>query len=500
MFKPIFFVLAVVLLNGFDAYSQKDCQEPYYLYIDIEKYLDDNFHILYTDNKGLTDKIKDKLAVKNNFKSVIENLDSVINSHEKLVTYIEMMEVDLHQIDTSLRWVSCEERIKASEKYFLNDSNALKLKRHILGTAQVYSNVFFKYNKEIDAELEARDVPYYNVTWERDKFDDVSLSISQIYLKYIQIQSALVVNEILNHFLYLVTEKQTENIKSKLIISAPNVVFERDEFKISIGLGSYDTLQKFEVMLNSMKTKSVNGVATFKEIARREGKRQMEGFAEYFVNGERKGEWFTINYNVIPQYPMVSPDVMNILYIGVDNPVSITVPGYSKDRIYAAFTGDTLIKNSNTSYDSYIAKVSKTGYVTLNVSVKKDDSSMRSLGGMRFRVKKIPTPAIQLGTLHSGSTEIIETVKQNATTVYSSLGEGFPIEGIKYTVNKFTVTIAYKDNKGMESVDVTGDKLNEKATELINKIKPGDKIIIDTISVTGPDGERTASPFIVTAK
>lgn len=282
-------------------------------------------------------------------------------------------------------------------------------------------------------------------------------------------------------------------VTSALIVPKSNFVLSGNKFEADIHMVVYDSCSPYEVVINDQRVKATYGITKYEAVVGDEGQLTIGGYIDY----EATQLPFETTVTVYKASATVSAEKMNVLYIGLDNPISIAVPGFPPDKVSVTISGGLIFK---TSSNNYIARVRTHGEATVNVSIKNDDGSVRAMGSAKFRVRKLPIPGSQLGTLLNGGTEPVEVIKKYANQVYASQGEGFPIEGIKYTVNKFTVTIAYKDNKGMESVEVTGDKLNDKATELINKMKPGDKIIIDSISVTGPDGERTASPFIVTAK
>lgn len=156
----------------------------------------------------------------------------------------------------------------------------------------------------------------------------------------------------------------------------------------------------------------------------------------------------------------------------------------------------SLRKKSSTSY---IAKVSKRGEAIIRVSVKMDDGTTKSMGQAKFRVRNIPKPVAQLGTLQNGQVSSVGTIRANANRIYGSLGEGFAFEGIKYIVKNFV--FLYVPRRGEpKTIRGVGQNLPGAAKNLIRRMKSGDRILLDQIRAKGPDGTRNLAPVIITAR
>src|SRR6202012_657326 len=69
-------------------------------------------------------------------------------------------------------------------------------------------------------------------------------------------------------------------------------------------------------------------------------------------------------YQVAKPSAVVSPDKMLVLYIGVDNPVSVSAPGIPKDRIKVSINSG----NISGSDGHFTAKVTTPGTATVTVS------------------------------------------------------------------------------------------------------------------------------------
>ena len=93
-----------------------------------------------------------------------------------------------------------------------------------------------------------------------------------------------------------------------------------------------------------------------------------------------------------PSGVAVSADKMNVLYIGVDNPLTITA-GVGAEKVNATFTGGTIARVQGAKW---VAKPSKPGEHSVNVIVDGKSTPVR------YRVKYLPNPASFVGGKRGG--------------------------------------------------------------------------------------------------
>ena len=128
----------------------------------------------------------------------------------------------------------------------------------------------------------------------------------------------------------------------------------------------------------------------------------------------------------------VSADKMNIVQVGVDNPLSLTLFGIEQEDILveASGAGATLRAGSNSL--NYILNVEQHGEATITVREKKSKSI---LGTFKFRSQRLPDPIIHMGNKRGGSMGVQELRAQ--------LGLSAPFENIgidsKCTITSFTL-------------------------------------------------------------
>jgi hypothetical protein len=177
---------------------------------------------------------------------------------------------------------------------------------------------------------------------------------------------------------------------------------------------------------------------------------------------------------------VVSPVKMNVLYIGLDNPLAISVPGVPADKLVLSADAGSSITGANGDYS---IRVKQPGNLTVKVAAK-IDGSVKEMGTSNFRVKHVPKPEVRLGDLQSSK------VKPEKIKTYLSLTTFLDdfVYDVRYEILSFQFTYAPKNNSLIIKSGI-GAKLTTDMTKLLNMAKNGDVYYFDEIQVKGPGGE-----------
>ena len=179
---------------------------------------------------------------------------------------------------------------------------------------------------------------------------------------------------------------------------------------------------------------------------------------------------------------------MNVLYIGVDNPVSISTTGGGTEQQQVSITGG----NGNMKSlggGHYIARVNSVTdecYITVSVNGK-------LAGKTVFRTRTIPRPVATVGGFESG-----DNVNAGAFKAQGGVGayiKDFPFQ-LKYSVTSFTLT-ADNDEGDIDEAPCTGNTWSPKAEQIIKNLKAGRMVTIDNIRAVGEDGRNQKLPSLV---
>ncbi|MDB5282849.1 MAG: hypothetical protein JWO06_1924 [Bacteroidota bacterium] len=196
---------------------------------------------------------------------------------------------------------------------------------------------------------------------------------------------------------------------------------------------------------------------------------------------------FEGQYQVAPKTAVVSPKMLNVLYIGLDNPVDVSVPGVAQSDVIATFEGDGKLVASTDG--GFKALVTTPGTTKVKVSAK-IDGRVVPMGEKQFRIKRIPNPVTTIDGISSGGTATATFIDQRAGVVPKS--DDFIYGSLPWKVIKYVVSI----HKGMDlyKIENEGPVFNQKIKTLKKGLKKGDTFFVDEIIVMGPDQKQRSIP------
>lgn len=183
---------------------------------------------------------------------------------------------------------------------------------------------------------------------------------------------------------------------------------------------------------------------------------------------------------------------MNVFYFGIDNPVSVAVPGYSNEDINVSITNGT-IKGSDGKYTVTVSGGTET---IINVTAKTGTGEIK-VGCDTFKIKKVPDPIPCIGNYCTSKISCTkeELLKNPEITVSLTL----PFD-LKFEVASFTFSY-FPNKETLSEKNVTGNKFSKDIIDIIHKMEIGNKFYHENIKSKGPDGTaRTLAAMIVTIK
>jgi hypothetical protein len=184
----------------------------------------------------------------------------------------------------------------------------------------------------------------------------------------------------------------------------------------------------------------------------------------------------------------VSNEKMNVLYIGVVNPVSVGVEGTPCSEIEIKTNCGEHTPSGNCKYDFL---PTMPGDCTIEVYVNKNGHT-KKLGENKYRVKFIPDPVAKVGGKSAGGmpTHLLQ----------SQIGVTADIENFcfdaRMIVTSYTVTISRGNNDIFQKQNY-GPDFDGEVTGALKKIKPGDTIRFTEIKAKGPDSRIRALNDII---
>lgn len=173
---------------------------------------------------------------------------------------------------------------------------------------------------------------------------------------------------------------------------------------------------------------------------------------------------------------VVMPTKMNVLYRGVKNPISISVPGIPPDFVRPTITNGSLRADSKNAKGNYIAEVQGGSEAIVNVSAE-IDGKLRFIGSFKFRVKDVPPPVSTVaGVKQEG---MINANRLAAAPTVIPQMQNFDFE-LYFQVTKFD--IVFQVGTDLITKPVTGSRIPEDALDQFKRLKLGSRIYIENIT------------------
>ncbi|HRX93379.1 MAG TPA: gliding motility protein GldM [Chitinophagaceae bacterium] len=270
-----------------------------------------------------------------------------------------------------------------------------------------------------------------------------------------------------------------------------NYLMPGQEIEIKAGIGAFSKAAQPTITIGGSNVPiGEEGFALYKGQAGGVGSRSIPVKISYMnqVTGKMEILEKNVEYVVGSANASIALDKMNVLYIGVDNPVTIAASGGGDDKVQASISGGggSLTRAGNGKYVVRVNSVTDDCKITVSVEGK-------VAGVAQFRVRTIPDPVASVGGVMSNENMIAGQFR--AQSGVSAAIKDFPFD-LRYTVVSFTLT-ADNDEGYIDEAPCQGNTWSPKALSIIRNLKTGRTVTIDEIRAQGPDGRVRKIPGLV---
>ncbi len=484
----------------------------------LDNELNRSIEVIENQNKVLPREIA-KYAKKDwkKFEKYAKRADVVRNTSQELVESIDDLMVEL--IDAS----GNKNGVVDDEDYIIEqDEDANELSRKLKGekdkdiatrilvglnpsdndgkgadlemSINEYRSKFLKFvesedEKEISSKITLKVEKDWENTdklnWAHYNFYQMPLGAVLPMLSKIKYDTKNSENVILNYLLNKVGASEAPVISGFEAVSSPtkSYVISGEPYETELFLGATDMASTaVTIKVDGQKLPVKNGKAQFSIPARESGIHEYT--VEYSfvnpINGLVEKDTRTFEYEVGERFANVAATAMNVIYIGVDNPISIGAAGVPSESIKV------------TSKDIQLKKISPFKYMA--TATRPTDNAIISVSGeglkktdFVFRIKKIsdPVPILGAGPNKTGGT-------MGNATFKAQLGIGTMLSGFEWDINcvvqEYEVTRQAKMTDPVSAKNARGKYVGQ-AKRLVQQARPGDIYYFDNIKVRCPGDE-----------
>ena len=329
--------------------------------------------------------------------------------------------------------------------------------------------------------------------WQEYMFENIPVASAVTQLTQLQVSVRHAEGEMLHQLVSNIDVKdvRVNQINAYVIPNAQTVV-RGGKFSAQIIMAAVDTTQRPEIYVGNTLLKSENG--RYETICGSTGDFTLKG---YLVmkngDGETIRREFSQPYTVVEPSATVSATMMNMLYAGYQNPISVSVPGVPTNKISLSMTNGNLTHKDG---GNYVAVPSKVGEdVTFTVTAQ-NEGRQQEMGKFTFHVRKLPDPTGYLQyTDPKGNATRFKGGRISKQAIVAAGGIGAAIDDglldISFRVLGFETL--FVDNMGNVVPEVSNSAtFTPNQLTRIRSLTRGKLFNISRIRVVGPDGiERT---------
>ena len=360
--------------------------------------------------------------------------------------------------------------------------------REILGEDSSNVNIALNVDSLLtpDNKLEA---------WEVVNFEEVVSGSSLVTLTRLRAETMNTEFDAVN-MLYKHVNKGDFKFDQVRMISRPksSYIIQGGVYETDVNVAAYDSHQEFTATINGQQLHSNDsGSVHYRVVCNNVGLQKVNGTA-YVSNPDGGVKEYPISdsYFVAKPVAVVSLDNMQVLYAGIENPITASVPGVDSRNIKVSIS-EGQGKLNAAEGDGKFMLTPAMGCKKIVLSVDANiDKGTQHMGSPVFKVKTIPAPLITVGGLRDGA-KASRSSLASGVKVAARAAEGFDFKIPKGSIRVMSLEI-YVGNKGFTC---NGDTFEADALSAIKRANRGDKVYV-TAQVMMPDGKPQPANCVIT--
>jgi gliding motility-associated protein GldM len=388
----------------------------------------------------------------------------------------------------------------------INQGKGTEIKNKINEIRQKLINCLPKDKQaEIKSDLVTPDPPEHEgkkISWESEMFEHPPLAAVNTLLTKIQNDVKNTQSQILSILKngLLGDIVVVDNFDAQVIPTNGTNISLGSKYAADIFLAAASSKTDAQVTVNGRSVKMENGIGKFDVSPSSEGEQKFKAvITTKKASGKVESYEKEFTFTAIKPLAVISATKMNVVYIGLENPISVSVPGYIPSEITTTLepAGAGQLKPDPKNKGAYLLTLNRSASkVKIVVSVKdKGSNSVKRMGEQEYRVRMVPDPIPALGTVEvSGNVAAAQLKAQN---VVRAPLKNFAFDGVTYVPYEFQFLMIPKRGGQAFVEQGKGQMLSSGMQAALARSVKGDKIIITNIKVKGPDGNRQLpSPLV----
>jgi len=369
-------------------------------------------------------------------------------------------------------WFTGDRLTKKGDEVMANIQQYKDEMNAILATDESYRGQAESFNRLFSTEPVENKKIGKEVDWLSYHFQGFPAIASYTKLTAMQNDVKVTESDMLSLFLgNIVSEATTLNNYQAIVLADKSAFFAGESFQGRVVIGKYANVPPTKLVvqnqeINLSEAIDSSGAATLDFNVGNVGEHEIDGEFTFIENNKELKIPIKGNYVVVPRpnSATISADKMNVVYRGVDNPMTISFAGVPDNKVNASAPGLSKLANGK-----YMMKPQGGREVIIKVSATLDDGSPTS-DQKKFRIKDLPAPQGAIAG-QVGSTKLPRN-NVEIGKIEAKFQDDFDF-ALPLTVTSFKIKVP-----GQPSVVCNGNRLNGQAKSALRKARRGDGIQI----------------------
>lgn len=327
--------------------------------------------------------------------------------------------------------------------------------------------------------------------WQEYNFENMPVAAAITLLTKLQNDVRYAEGEVLHALVKNIDvgDLRVNSLNAYVIPTSQNVV-QGNSFSARIIMAAVDTTAKPAIFIDGKKIESGDG--WYEVLCNRTGDFSLDGYMELNSDNGVIRRDFSQKYTVVSPLATVSATMMNVLYAGYDNPISISVPGVPSNMISVTLKNGNGTLRANGS--GYIVKPAKVGEDVVIAVTANQEGRRQGMGEYSFRVRQLPDPTPYIEFVdengnkqryRGGGVPIAKRNLMAADGIVAAIDDG--LLNIGFTVLGFETT--FFDPLGNAVSELSnGTNFSDKQRSTFQKLTRGKRFYIQRVKAIGPDG------------
>ena len=293
-----------------------------------------------------------------------------------------------------------------------------------------------------------------------------------------------------------IRDLRVNQVNAYVIPNSQNIV-RGGKLSAQIILAAVDSTQRPTIYVGDKQLpEGADGI--FETVCNTTGDFTLNGYMELNQgDGEVIRRNFSQKYSVIDPSATVSATLMNVLYAGYDNPISISVPGVANSHVQANITnGNGSLRREGNSFVAHPSQIGQEAIIRVSANV---DGRSQVMGDYAYQVRALPDPSpfIEYNDNNGVSKRyrsyagLSKAALMNTDGIVAAIDDG--LLNINFQVLGFETV--FFDNMGNAVPEVSsGANFSSRQKDMFRRLSRGKRFYISRVRAKGPDGVERVLP------